>query len=330
MFHVIVNPSSSSGRGKSKWDRIESRFKQSGLPYKVHFSSSANSIESICAALTSSGEDCSLVILGGDGTMNAVVNGIRDFEHTKVGFIQTGSGNDLIKGLGIHADRDRLISSILRNEVVRTCDIGRVTYHNRSSLLDFFTHRRLSDEEQEAALSTGALQTRLFNISAGIGFDAAVCQRADSSHFKTILNSIRLGKLTYISEAIHMIMASPMVGMKIRCGDDEQIYPRTLFAVVMNTCYEGGGFKFCPDAVNTDEILDLCGANDLNRMNFFRIFPTAYSGNHLKFKGIFSNRSRSITIRSARPLWVHTDGEVLCTSRHITVDVFPHKLQLLI
>ena len=101
--------------------------------------------------------------------MNAVVNGIRDFEHTKVGFIQTGSGNDLIKGLGIHADRDRLISSILRNEVVRTCDIGRVTYHNRSSLLDFFTHRRLSDEEQEAALSTGALQRRLFNISAGIG-----------------------------------------------------------------------------------------------------------------------------------------------------------------
>ena len=74
MFHVIVNPSSSSGRGKSKWDRIESRFKQSGLPYKVHFSSSANSIESICAELTSSGEECSLVILGGDGTMNAVVN----------------------------------------------------------------------------------------------------------------------------------------------------------------------------------------------------------------------------------------------------------------
>ncbi len=335
MFHVIVNPSSSSGRGKSQWDRIESRFKQSGLPYKVHFSSSANSIEDICSALTSSGEDCSLVILGGDGTMNAVVNGIRDFEHTKVGFIQTGSGNDLIKGLGIRANKDQLISSILRNEVVRTCDIGRVTYHNRSSLLNFFTHRRLSDEEQKAALSSGALQTRLFNISAGIGFDAAVCQRADSSHFKTILNSIRMGKLTYISEAIHMIMASPMVGMKIRCGDNgktyrEKIYPRTLFAVVMNTCYEGGGFKFCPDAVNTDGILNLCGANDLHRMNFFRIFPTAYNGGHLKFKGIFSDRSRSFTIRSATPLWVHTDGEVLCKSSHITIDVFPHKLRLLI
>ena len=94
MLHIIVNPTSSSGRGKSKWDKIESRFKESGVPYKVHYSSPINSIEKICEELTSRGEECTLVILGGDGTMNAVVNGIRDFEKTRVGFLQTGSGND--------------------------------------------------------------------------------------------------------------------------------------------------------------------------------------------------------------------------------------------
>jgi diacylglycerol kinase family enzyme len=171
---------------------------------------------------------------------------------------------------------------------------------------------------------------RLFNISAGIGFDAAVCQRADSSGLKTILNSIRMGKLVYISEAVHMILASPMTGMKITCDGRETFRPRALFAVVMNTCYEGGGFKFCPDAVNNDGVLGLFGAGDLNRMNFFRIFPTAYNGNHLRFKGLFSDKGKSITIRSAIPLWVHTDGEVICKSSEITIDVFPHKLQLLI
>ena len=105
MFHIIVNPSSSSGRGKSKWDKVETRFKQSGVPYKVHFSSADNTIEKICGELTSRGEECSLVVLGGDGTMNAVVNGIQDFEHTRVGFIQTGSGNDLIKE-GLKPDKD--------------------------------------------------------------------------------------------------------------------------------------------------------------------------------------------------------------------------------
>ena len=292
MLHIIVNPTSSSGRGKSKWDKIESRFKESGVPYKVHYSSPIGSIEKICEELTSRGEECTLVILGGDGTMNAVVNGIRDFEHTKVGFIQTGSGNDLMKGLSIDKKADHLIDSILNGQIVRACD--------------------------------------LVSISAGIGFDAAVCERADTSAFKLVLNKIRMGKLIYIAEAIHMIMASPMVGMKITCDGKETLRPRTLFAVVMNTCYEGGGFKFCPDAVSTDGTLDLFGAGDLNRLNFFRIFPTAYDGNHLRFKGLFTDRGRSFTISSAVPLWVHTDGEVLCKSSKITIDVFPHKLQLMV
>ena len=351
MFHVIVNPSSSSGRGKSKWDKIEERFKKSGVPYKVHFSSPAHSIEDICEELTSSGEDVNLVILGGDGTMNAVVNGIRDFEHTKVGFIQIGSGNDLMKGLGIDQKIDDLTDSILRGEVVRTCDIGRVTFHDRFNLLDPFTHRPVApaaaDTEAFPAsgdrkTSTGIAEkasaevtgehpaTRLFNISAGIGFDAAVCERADTSAFKNVLNKIRMGKLIYISEAIHMILASPMVTMKISCDGVSKLYPRTLFAVVMNTCYEGGGFKFCPDAVSTDGTLDLFGANDLHRMNFFRIFPTAYDGSHLKFKGLFTGKGKKISIRSAEPLWVHTDGEVSCKSSHITIDLYPQKLRLLI
>ena len=351
MFHVIVNPSSSSGRGKSKWDKIEERFKMSGASYKVHFSSPSHSIEDICEELTSSGDDVNLVILGGDGTMNAVVNGIRDFEHTRVGFIQTGSGNDLIKGLGIRKKTDMLIDSILKGEVVRTCDIGRVTFHNRIDLLDPFTHRPIAPsaagsagspasgvsspsaktaEETPAELTGEYPVTRLFNISTGIGFDAAVCETADTSPFKSILNKIRMGKLIYITEAIHMILASPMVTMKIECDGVSKLYPRTLFAVVMNTCFEGGGFKFCPDAVSSDGILDLFGANDLHRMNFFRIFPTAYSGNHLKFKGLFTDKGKKISIRSTTPLWVHTDGEVSCKSSHITVDLYPQKLQLLI
>lgn len=335
MFHIIVNPSSSSGRGKSKWDKLENRFKQSGVSYKVHYSSRDNSIEKICAELTSKGEDCSLVILGGDGTMNAVVNGIRDFEHTKVGFIQTGSGNDLVKGIGITGKKEELIDSILRGEVVRRCDIGRVTYHNQSDLLNPFTHKpvALSGKnalEKDSDIDKMLSSVRLFNISAGIGFDAAVCQRADGSSLKTILNAVKMGKLVYITEAIHMILASPMTGMKIICDGKEKDYPRTLFAVVMNTCYEGGGFKFCPDAVNNDGLLNMCGAGNLNRMNFFRIFPTAYDGNHLRFKGLFSDKGKSFTIRSAVPLWVHTDGEVVCKSSNITIDLSPHKLQLLV
>ena len=314
MFHVIVNPTSNSGRGKSQWDKIETLFRNSGAPYKVYFSSAHNRVEDICEDLTSRGEECRIVVLGGDGTMNA----------------------DLVKGLGIKKSREELVASIVKGETVRTCDIGRLTYHNRSSVLDSFTHKPVDDKAGDHALKDSPADSgesdnvRLFNISAGIGFDAAVCQRADSSFLKPVLGMVRMGKLIYISEAVHMILASPMVGMKITCDGKDTYRPRTLFTVVMNTCYEGGGFKFCPDAVNSDGLLDLFGANDLSRMNFFRIFPTAYDGNHLRFKGLFTDRGRSFTISSAVPLWVHTDGEVLCKSSKITIDVFPHKLQLMV
>lgn len=332
MFHVIVNPSSSSGRGKSKWDKTEPEFRRAGVPYKVHFSSADHTIERICHDLTSQGEACDLIVLGGDGTMNAVVNGIADFEHTRVGFLQTGSGNDLMKGLGINKNTGERIDSILQGKTVRKCDIGRITFHNQSSLLDPFTYKPVRESARADKRGPGAQgdRERLFNISAGIGFDAAVCQRANASGFKALLNSMHMGKLIYISEAVHMIFASPMVGMKITCDGRETFRPRTLFAVVMNTCYEGGGFKFCPDAVCDDGALNLFGAGNLNRMNFFRIFPTAYSGNHLRFDGLFTDKGKSFTICSSVPLWVHTDGEVMCKSSEITVDLYPHKLQLLI
>ena len=351
MFHVIVNPSSSSGRGKSKWDKIEERFKKSGVPYKVHFSSPAHSIEDICEELTSSGENVNLVILGGDGTMNAVVNGIRDFEHTKVGFIQIGSGNDLMKGLGIDQKIDDLTDSILRGEVVRTCDIGRVTFHDRFNLLDPFTHRPVAPAAEDTAAfpasgdrkpSAGIAEkasaeatgkhpaTRLFNISAGIGFDAAVCERADTSAFKNVLNKIRMGKLIYISEAIHMILASPMVTMKIDCDGVSKLYPRTLFAVVMNTCYEGGGFKFCPDADFTDGKLDLCIGNGVSKIAFMKVLPNAYKGNHVGMKGIYQERAKKVEMTSDIPLWVHTDGEVLGMTRKVSMRILPQKLKLLV
>ena len=334
MFHIIVNPASSSGHGKSQWEKIAPLFRKARVPFHVHYSSPYMPIEKICAKLTAKGRDCRLVIIGGDGTMNAAVNGIQDFAHTRVGYIQTGSGNDLMRGLGLKRSRRKTIQTLLRGEVVRTCDIGRVTYHNRSSIIDPFTHKPVEDPELPSygiSRENDGNPVRLFNISAGIGFDAAVCQRSDASSLKDILNLVHLGKLIYISEAIHMILTSPMVDLSVTDGEGRTtVYEKALFAVAMNTCYEGGGFKFCPKADNTDRILDLCTSSGLSRPDFFRIFPTAYKGNHLRFDGVFEDRSAQWHIRSQEPLWVHTDGEVQCKSSEITIDLLPDKLQLMI
>ena len=343
MLHIIINPSSSSGNGLKQWEKLEQLFLEAGAEYAVHLTGPDNRIEKICEELTSRGEETTIVLLGGDGSMNAAVNGIRDFASTKIGFIPVGSGNDLALDLGLSKDPRDLVRTIVRGEVVRGSDIGRVTFHNRSELVDPITYRPLPPDADVDAIPS----YRLFNISAGIGFDAACCQEAETSSLKKVLNKLHLGKLVYLAAAIHLILTAPMQPAKITvrsgsfedpasAGDvkmakkESRIIRHLLFAVCMNHRYEGGGFKFCPSASDSDSLLDTCIAGDLNRLHFFHIFPTAYSGNHLRYKGVDGGRAASCTIQTKIPLWVHTDGEVSCKSSCITLDVLPEKLRMIV
>ncbi len=116
-----------------------------------------------------------LIELGAkDNTMNEVINGITDFDKVVLGYIPGGSAGDLAFGLGINIDTSELIQRITEGKVLRTSDIGQITYNNISS-----TYSRLHDDEVKT--------TRYFDVSAGIGFDAAVCEEALSSRLSGLL-----------------------------------------------------------------------------------------------------------------------------------------------
>ena len=326
MLHIIVNPASSSGRGARVWREVEKQVREDGQPYQVHFSTPAQGIEQICAEITSGGQENTLLILGGDGSMNEAVNGIRDFDRTRIGFLQIGSGNDLQRDMHLPKDRREIIASVLRGDVVRRCDVGEVLFHDRHSILPGWEDTRYA--------------SRRFNVGCGIGFDAECCWAAASSRFKSVLNALRLGKLIYLAAAIRLIFFSQTADCEITfekgsentsCAEGTRLHYRNLlFAACMNHQYQGGGFRFCPHASADDDRIDLCVASDIARPDFFRIFPHAYNGGHLRYRGITEERSGAFTIRTDRPLWVQTDGEVTCRSSHITVCLHPGALQLVI
>ncbi len=331
MFYIVINPSSSSGRGLRSWKKIEPLFvahrNETGENYRVFFSSPKRSIESIVRKLTSYDRNIRLVILGGDGTINEAVNGICDFRRVQLGYIPIGSGNDFAKGLGLSRDLIALTRTILRGETVRSIDVGEVTFNNRSDILDPRSHNVIRDgmDPRESGVK------RRFVVSAGIGYDAEICQRAMVSPAKAALNKVHLGKLIYIAEASRLILTTPMLPYRVRYSDDTRLrYSKTLFVVCMNQRFEGGGFMFCPDASDRDGKLDLCIAAGLrNRLSFFYIFPTIYGGHHRRFPVIHTARSGSVSIKTPLPMWVHTDGEVSCRSTHIDVSTLQEVLHLM-
>ena len=171
---------------------------------------------------------------------------------------------------------------------------------------------------------------RRFMVGCGMGFDAAVCEEVGKSKLKNVLNKVKLGKLTYLGIALKQLIQSEMIDGKIILDDTKEIpIKRMYFSVAMVHHYEGGGFKFCPDAKEDDGLLDFCIAADASKLRVLRILPTAYDGKHIRFKEIKMLRGKKATIVSEKPMWVQTDGEVKTQARKITVSDLGKKVHFI-
>lgn len=321
MYYIIMNPSSQSGRGLRIWKKLESVFLEKKIPYRLMMSTHSGHIAELAAEITSgqnsSGSPVNLLILGGDGTVNEALQGIRDFSNVNIGFIPTGSGNDLARDLRLGRNPVKILESILNNNAPHKADLGRLDIEGP---LEATPKRKGSP----------ASKSRLFVISSGIGFDAAVCEEALSSRLKDVLNKMKLGKLTYLGIALKQLMTARRVSCDILLDDEKSIHlERFLFAASMIRRYEGGGFMFCPQADDGDGLLDLCLVGNLPKPVILLALPTAFFGKHYLFPQIFHYRAARIEIRTSVPLWIHTDGEVYFKSDHIYLSCEKQKSQFL-
>ena len=315
MYYFIVNPTSKTGLGEKYWQRAQKVLDERKIEYKATFSKRVGHVEEIVRKLTteSKKDKIHLVILGGDGTVNEAVQGIADFEKVIISYIPTGSSNDLARDMGISRNPEEALESILKAEKESYMDVGLVHYDEAF----------VNGEKIE-------IPDRRFMVGCGIGFDAAVCEESMHSKFKNVLNKVKLGKLTYLGIALKQLIQSEMIDGKITLEDTKEIaIKRMFFTVAMVHHYEGGGFKFCPDAKDDDGLLDFCVASDAGKLKVLRILPTAYGGKHIRFKEIKMLRGKKAIIEADKPMWVQTDGEVKTQAKKITVSDFGKKVHFI-
>ena len=324
MYYVIVNPASKSGQGCAIWNRLRQIFEEREIPYNVLFTKGTGHVTRAVAKLTAPDDSgrkklpIKLIILGGDGTMNEALQGIHDFSKVLLGYIPTGSSNDLARDLQLPKDPAVILQTILEGKYVRSMDLGLLTY---------------TDVSEESAMpgDIHASRQRFFAVSSGIGFDAAVCEEANSSRFKKLLNKLKLGKLTYLAVALRQLIAAKSVSCDIYLDDDKSPIhiKRFLFTAFMIHKYEGGGFRFCPMADALDGKLDLCVVGSLPKPVILAALPTAFFGKHYMFSAISHYTAKKVAFHASHPLWVHTDGEVYKRSASITVSCLPQKIRLM-
>ena len=302
MYHFIVNPSSRSGKGRALWKNIEKQLKLEHIKYKAYFTKYEFHAKKLATEICNDKSEKTIVALGGDGTVNEVLNGITDFIHTKFGYIPTGSSNDFARGHGLPTNTREALNCIIHNKVCKEVDVGVLEYDKN---------------------------IQKFGVSSGIGFDASITSEAYSSPIKDFLNKIHLGFLTYFVIAVKQLIFYKPNTMKVTFDDkDTRVLENCYFIAGMNEACEGGGLRLAPDADAADGYLDVFMAHDINKATFVTVLPLAFFGKHTFLKGAEIVRCKKVHIETNISRPVHTDGEGCHNQTSITMSIQKEKLRL--
>lgn len=298
MYYFIVNPTACSGKARSLWQQVEELLTKENIEYEVHIPASGSEVTGLIRRLTGKlNQDIHIVVVGGDGTLNDVLQGIGDFSHTKLSCIRTGSGNDFARNMGISKNMKKTLDHIL--------------YEPEEVLLDYGVAEYVSG---------GQLESHRFIISSGMGYDADICEEVSRSRLKMTLNKLHLGKLVYLVIGVKQIFSRTSPKAVMQMDDESELsVPQMFFTVGMIHEKEGGGVPFCPNADPTDGFLEVCLVKGMSKCKLLLAVMLVYLKKHLLFKRITIHRCRRLYIRTEEPQWFHMDGETPCQIKELVL-----------
>ena len=180
-YHIITNPVAGKKRALKNLTVVEKTLTARGLPFEVHTSKAERDATEIVKNLTQNGET-HFIVLGGDGTLHEVLNGIDDTQKVCLGLIPSGTGNDFAEHIGLEKDPEKAVALILDGEAKPT---------------DY--------------LEVGGV--RCMNV-AGVGMDVDVLERCKRGKLK--------GKIKYLISLIKSLFAFKGYQLEIQADGYKQ------------------------------------------------------------------------------------------------------------
>jgi diacylglycerol kinase (ATP) len=241
------------------------------------------------------GQIDTVVIVGGDGSVFEVVNGLARSSNlgVTIGIIPAGSGNDFAKALGLPRDFAAAVDVVTRGAT--------------------------------SPVDLGTVNGRVFVNSLAIGFDARVAHLANEIKDETR----RTGIMLYLTALFRIMFGDYYChDVRLHFDDGDWLEKKLLLVAVNNGATYGGGFRITPDAVNDDGFLDVCVIDALPRWQVFWRLPFAIAGRHKWMKQASFYRVKTVDIESERPLPAALDGELIL-DKTFRIEVDPGALTVI-
>ena len=289
-INIFVNPIAGGGKCRRLYPAVLQWLREHGVRCDVTVSRYAGQLTELASELAIRKYD-TVVVCGGDGTVNEVINGIAGTE-TLLGIVPLGTANDFAANMGISKDINDACK-IIKQRQVKKIDLVRVNHDK------FF-------------VGTGCL-----------GFDAEVAAFA-SRRRKKRSNPF----LLHLLGGILKFFSYKHRTVELRFNG--QRYFGDIFLVAFgNTRSYGRGMLITPRAIPDDTLLDICVVRRLPKRRVLSIFPSVYKGGHVNNKEVTQYRAGAVFIQSLGPMDLYADGDFMATTP-VRLEVVPKQLNVIV
>lgn len=279
IYHFILNPKSGRSRKHRGLEKdIKDACKKRNLSYHIYYTTCpGDATEYVRSMVRISSDRQRFICVGGDGSINEIVNSAPCNPNVEFGVIPSGSGNDFVRNFSnnnLFSDIDRQIDGdTVSLDLIKCNDIYGVNMIN-------------------------------------IGFDCAVVKEADR------IKKIKLFSpgISYILGVVVVLFKKFGTKMKLIYDDGEVIEKEFTLTAIGNGKFCGGGFKSAPIALLQDGLMDVCAINKVTRATFLSLVSSYKKGTYLdseKARKIISYKQvPHFKMEFDTPIPICIDGEI--------------------
>lgn len=302
---VLVNPNAGRQKGEKDWKKIHELLGEFKIDFEHIFTTHKEHAIAITTRYIKKGFR-KFIIVGGDGTLNEVLNGIfiqkeipsADF---LVAVIPIGTGNDWCRMFNVPFNYNEAIK-IIKEEKTFLQDVGRVHYFNSNKS-----------------------SKRYFINVAGMGYDAVVASKTNRDK-----EMGKGGPLSYLKNLFTSLVFYKFTNTEIKVGNEPNPFKNETFSLSIGICrYNGGGMKQLPFAIPDDGLLDLTLIKKLGKFTVLKEVKNLYDGSFINHPRVQTFVSDVFHIKSDPKIYLEADGESLGHSP-FTFEIIPRSLRVVI
>ena len=305
-WHIIVNPSSGTGKGRTSWSDVSSRFLNSGLSFTYEESAYPGNLKELVSAAIAKGKR-KFVSYGGDGTLNAMANAIMKQElvpthEILLAHFPAGTGNDWGRTFSNPSEPEQWVDMIRKANVYKH-DVGRVeAYNGKDPIIHYFV-----------------------NI-AGMAYDSLVVKKIDEA---------RASRWAFLKKLLYsIVILKEIFGYKaqeLNLDLDHKVQKNKYLDICIGiNQFNGGGMRPCFNANPSDGLLDVTAVTEMGVFEALKELPGMKDGSFAKNPKVFMAQCAVFKCdHSTHPDLIETDGELIGHTP-VSITVEPKALRFVV